>query len=63
MAEPVTKKKQGVFEDFPLPERKHYNAHRAARGSLGAGLAPMNEEKRQFAHLKRDSGLGDSHGR
>ena len=60
MAEPVTKKKQGVFEDFPLPERKHFD-HRAARGSLGAGFAPLEEEKQAFAHIKRTT-LGDSHG-
>ena len=58
MAEPLKKNMRDVFEDFPLPERKHFDAHRAARGSLGAGLAPMNEEKQQFAHLKRDSSSG-----
>lgn len=63
MADPLTKRKTGVFEDFPLPERKHFDAHRAARGSLGAGFAPMDEEKRAFAHLKRDNVRKDSHGR
>ncbi|WZN65655.1 hypothetical protein HKI87_12g72150 [Chloropicon roscoffensis] len=62
MADPLTKRKTGVFEDFPLPERKHFDAHRAARGSLGAGFAPMDEEKRAFAHLKRDNVRKDSHG-
>ena len=59
MSDPVTKKKTGVFEDFPLPERKHFDAHRAARGSLGSGFAPMEEEKQAFAHIRRDSGKGD----
>ena len=58
MTEPLKKNMREVFEDFPLPERKHFDAHRAARGSLGAGLAPMDEEKQAFAHLKRDSGVG-----
>ena len=63
MSDPVTKKKTGVFEDFPLPERKHFDAHRAARGSLGSGFAPMEEEKQAFAHIRRDSAKGDSHER
>ena len=63
MAETYKQKMGNVFEDFPMPERKHFDAHRAARGSLGAGLAPMEEEKRPFAHLRRDSTKGDSHGR
>ena len=63
MADPLTKRKTGVFEDFPLPERKHFDAHRAARGSLGAGFAPMENEKQAFAHLRRGSTKGDSHGR
>ena len=58
MAEPVSKTKGGdVFEDFPLPERKHFGAnHRAAQGSLGAGLNPTAEEHLPFAHIRRDYG-------
>ena len=64
MAHPVLKTAghDGVFEEFPLPERKHARGHAAQRDALGVGLHPEAPEASEFGiHLSRTARPHPSH--
>lgn len=48
--------KDGVFEEFPFGQKRHYNNAANQQEALGPGMTITGQEKQQFDHLARQNG-------
>jgi len=57
---PPTVAKDGIFEDFPFKQRRHYEDHPSTRDAIALGMDLVGDEVPQLSHINRDDRMHKS---